>query len=70
MNFNEWLKTGMNNGWCGPTVCYTHDGLPMSEVEIDEYYEGDPCIHIIRLYEDHDHRNAVEEAHSPSVWRK
>jgi hypothetical protein len=70
MNFNEWLKTGMNNGWCGPAVCYTHDGLPMSEAELDEYYEGDPCIHVIRLYEDNAHRDAVEAAHSPSVWRK
>lgn len=70
MNFTEWLKTGMNNGWCGPAVCYTHDGLPLSEEEIDDFEMGDPCVHIVRLYEDHKHREAVEQAHSPSIWRK
>lgn len=70
MDFNEWLKYGMDNNWCGPAVCETHDGLPMSEAEYEEFYESDPCIHILRLYIDEDHARAVEEAHSPSVWRK
>jgi hypothetical protein len=42
----------------------------MSEQENEEFWESDPCIHIIRLYEDEDHAKAVEDAHSPSVWRK
>ena len=70
MDFNEWLKIGMENSWCGPAVCETHDGLPMSEEENEEFWESDPCIHIIRLYNDENHRLAVEDAHSPSVWRK
>ena len=28
VEFSEWHKIGMDNGWCGPTVCTTHDGLP------------------------------------------
>ena len=70
MNFEDWLKLGIENGWCGPAVCYTHDGLPTSEPEDAEFEEGaDPCLHIIRLYEDNDHRAAVEANHSPSTWR-
>jgi hypothetical protein len=30
----------------------------------------DPCIHIIRLYESPEHAEAIEESHSPSMWRK
>ena len=69
MEFHEWLQVGYGNGWCGPPVCYTHDGLPMSESENDEFNEGDPCIHIIRLYEDAEHKTGIEEAHSASIWR-
>jgi hypothetical protein len=68
--FDEWLKIGMDKGWCGPAVCYTHDGLPTTLKEDEELYEGDPCVHIIRLYEDIDDKKEVEENHSPSQWRK
>ena len=69
MTFDEWLQIGLDNKWCGPSVCSTHDGIPMSGEEEDEMYEGDPCIHIIRLYEDEETKKAVEENHSPSIWR-
>lgn len=68
-NFEEWLRTGVENGWCGPSVCYTHDGLPTSEAEDNEFEENDPCIHVIRLYEDEETKLGVEANHSPSVWR-
>jgi hypothetical protein len=67
--FDEWIKVGIKRGWCGPAVCYTHDGLPTTLKEDEELYEGDPCIHIIRLYEDIDDKKEVEENHSPSLWR-
>jgi hypothetical protein len=69
MTFDQWLKLGYDNGWCGPDVCETHDGLPLSEDEATEFEESDPCIHIIRLYTDAQHKADVEENHSPSVWR-
>ena len=69
MDFNKWLKYGVDNNWCGPAVCETHDGLPMSKQENEEFWESDPCIHILRLYTSEDHRKAVEDAHPPSVWR-
>lgn len=67
MTFEEWLELGFNNGWVGPEVCITHDGLPTTEEEDED--DGDPCIHVIRLYEDADMKHAVEENHSPSLWR-
>jgi hypothetical protein len=69
MSFNEWMSYGIKMGWCGPPVCYTHDGLPTSPAEDEEFEEHDPCVHIVRLYEDDEHRQAIEESHSPSQWR-
>jgi hypothetical protein len=69
-DFEQWLKFGIDKGWCGPSVCYTHDGLPSSEPEDSEFEDGgDPCMHIIRLYEDFMHKKAIEANHSPSTWR-
>ena len=70
MTFDEWITYGIEKGWCGPPVCYTHDGLPMSEQEYAEFDEGqDPCTHIVRMYEDIDMKKSIEENHSPSQWR-
>lgn len=68
--FDEWLRHGIEQGWVGPPVCETHDGTPVSQPEIDEFENGDdPCITIMRVYRDREHKSAVEKAHSPSVWR-
>lgn len=70
MDFEEWLKFGFDNGWIGPPVCYTHDGIPMTSQEQDEFDIGyDPCLHMLRLYEDHKAKCDVETNHSPSQWR-
>lgn len=70
MTFTEWLELGYKNSWCGPVICSTHDGTPLSESEDAEFTEGfDPCISMIRIYESPVHRVEVEKAHSPSVWR-
>lgn len=69
-DFDEWWEFGYNHGWAGPPVCMTHDGWPTT-LEEDNYFEEgyDACIHIIRLYEDAETKQAVEENHSPSCWR-
>jgi hypothetical protein len=67
-SFDEWLRYGYNKGWCGPDVCYTHDGLP-STIEEENDWESEPCIYIIRLYKDLNVKASVEKNHSPSVWR-
>ena len=70
LTFSEWMAFGIKQGWSGPPICYTHDGLPMSNEEDMEFGEGqDPCIHIVRLYEDIDMKQRIENNHSPSTWR-
>lgn len=69
MDFDTWLKTGYDNGWVGPDVCVTHDGVPMTASEEAESETGDPCVHVVRLYESTDAKRDVEENHGPSVWR-
>ena len=68
--FEEWLEYGVSNRWAGPVVCYTHDGLPTTADEDEEFEENDPCIHVIRMYTSPEVALQVEENHSPSVWRK
>ena len=70
LDFDEWITYGIKKGWCGPPVCSTHDGLPMSEQEDTEFGEGqDPCVHIVRMYDDIDMKKEIENNHSPSQWR-
>ena len=69
MDFEEWIRIGIENGWAGAPVCYTHDGLPTTAEEDEEFETGDPCIHIVRLYDDENQKSGVEENHSPTVWR-
>lgn len=70
MDFEQWLQYGIEQGWCGPPICETHDGLPMTLEEETAFDSGeDPCIHVIRMYEDLDVKAGVEDNHSASVWR-
>lgn len=70
MNFTEWLAYGVAHDWVGPIVCETHDGLPTSAEEEELFWESDPCIEILRVYNNTEHRMAVEAHHAPSDWRK
>ena len=71
VDFEDWLRQGVDNGFIGPPVCQTHDGTPTSAAEDAEWDEdGEVCIHILRLYSDPDEKSAVEANHSPSVWRR
>jgi hypothetical protein len=68
--FEEWIEEGYINGWVGAPVCYTHDGFPTSSSEDWAFDEGnDPCMHMVRLYDDSIAKAQVEENHGPSVWR-
>ena len=70
MTFDEWSYYGWKQGWVGPPVCYTHDGIPTSDDEYESWGEGnDLCIHVMRLYEDNMQRLSVEHGHSPTQWR-
>ena len=70
-DYQAWLKHGVDMGWVGPVVCANHDGIPTAEVEDEMTEEGDdPCLWIIRVYDSPDHRKAIEDNHSPSIWRR
>ena len=50
MTQDEWIQLGVDNRWCTPSVCDTHEGVPMTEGERLDWEEGfDPCIHVLRL---------------------
>lgn len=69
MDVVDWLEYGYANGWCSPPVCFIHDGFPTSIFEDAEMEESDPCLHMVRLYDDEQHKNEVEANHPPSQWR-
>ncbi len=49
----EWLKLGIERGWCSEPVCSTHDGLPSTDAEGVQWEQGyDPCVPAVRLYEE------------------
>lgn len=71
MRQDDWIEMGVKMGWCSPPICEPHDGMPISEEEANQYEEGsDPCVHILRLYFNEEHRNKVEAFSSQAVWRK
>jgi hypothetical protein len=71
MILEEWVKIGIEHGFCGPIVCANHDGIPSSaDEDLDSYNGEDPCVGILRIYESPEHRAAIEENHPPSAWRK
>jgi hypothetical protein len=71
ISFDLWMEIGVRNGFCGAPICYTHDGLPTTASEDESWGDDDdPCIHIVRMYENADVRQEVEANHSPSVWRR
>jgi hypothetical protein len=51
MDVHEWLQVGIKAGFCSEPVCQTHDGVPMTPEESEEFETGDPCIPIVRLWE-------------------
>jgi hypothetical protein len=70
MDFDDWWTLGFKLGFCGPAVCSTHDGIPMTLEEEHQFELGsDPCVHVIRPYEDLRQKLEVEENHGPSEWR-
>jgi hypothetical protein len=57
MTQDEWLEKGIEEGWCSPPVCETHDGAPMTFDEESEFADGyDPCVPIVRLWAPDDSR--------------
>lgn len=51
-DISEWLNIGITNGWCTLPVCGTHQGIPGTPEEDDEWEEGgDPCQVVLRIWD-------------------
>lgn len=51
MDFWDWLEYGVEKGFCSDSDCLTHNGVPHTDEENDEFDEGgDPCVPAVRLY--------------------
>lgn len=51
MTQDEWLKLGIEQGWCSETYCSTHGLMPQTEEEELAWDdEEDPCEHSVRVW--------------------
>lgn len=65
----DWMQTGIERGWIGPPICYTHDGFPVTEEEDTNFALGKhQCIYIFRKYNSTQHKHDVEQYHNASKW--
>ena len=52
MTQDEWIKFGVEHGYCAEPACNTHLGVELTDEEEAEYEDGgDPCVHVLRLWE-------------------
>lgn len=50
LDIHEWVRYGVDHGYCSEPVCNTHDGLPNTPEEEQAWEEGlDPCVPAVRL---------------------
>lgn len=46
----SWLRAGIENNYCTNIVCETHDSVPRTDEEENEFEEGgDPCCFVVRI---------------------
>lgn len=72
MTRDEWYLVGVNSGWVSPLICLTHDGVPMTNVELEQLWdEGlDACVWAMRMYADDEQRVQIETDFEAIGWRK
>jgi hypothetical protein len=50
MDFAHWIEYGIKEGFCTAVYCDTHDGIPVTNAELEMWDQGeDPCHHSVRL---------------------
>lgn len=50
MDLHDWLEYGRAEGFITHVYCDTHDGVPMTREEMDNWDLGDdPCHHSVRI---------------------
>ena len=61
MNLLEWLRYGIEHGFCSDVVCATHDGLPLTQEEEDQWEDGiDACVFGVRVNEGDSHAELLQ----------
>jgi hypothetical protein len=51
MTFHEWLALGVSKGWVSDQQCGTHEGIPSTTEEEQEWEDGgDPCQVVLRVW--------------------
>ena len=50
MNIHEWLKFGLEKGYCSEIYCQTHDLPPLSPEELAQLEEdGELCVFAVKV---------------------
>lgn len=51
IEYDEWLKVGVSNGWVSPQFCNTHEGDPYMTIDEEKEWEegGDPCMIVLKV---------------------
>jgi hypothetical protein len=51
LEFDAWVAYGVDKGFCTFPLCETHDGVPVTSAEMDEFDEfGEMCVPVLRLW--------------------
>jgi hypothetical protein len=51
-NYQEWLSYGIEKNWITDSFCYTHDTPELTDQEQEDFEEVDPCVPVIRVWEE------------------
>jgi len=50
LTYEQWLDYGIQHDYCSPPFCDTHEGVPLTDTEIELWDTGvDPCALAVRL---------------------
>ena len=51
LDFVDWINYGVEQGWCTPIHCDTHEGPHLTKEEAEDWDEGeDPCYPVVRIW--------------------
>ena len=48
--FEEWIFKGYDAGWISDVQCVIHDGIPMTDEEMEQSWEDDVCYPMVRVF--------------------
>jgi hypothetical protein len=52
MDQGQWLRHGIERGYCSELTCQTHDIGRLTDEEAERFEDGDdPCVFVVRVWE-------------------